>query len=143
MYIKKILLSFLVAFTFIGCSGISDADMRAAIESGDVSEVRDLASSDASYSVMNRENGRPLMEYANAKGGAAMAEALLGTSLTEKDLEFFMAKGMPSCMSSSNQDKDYCQCSLEKVYSNVTYLDIIDNTQSLRNSMANAAKECL
>lgn len=142
LYIKNILLSSLVAFTLIGCSGTSDADMREAIDSGSVSEVRDLASADASYSVMNHENGRPLMEYANAKGGTAMAEALLDTKLTEKDLDFFMKKGMPACMRTSNQDKDYCQCTLEKIYSSVTYLDIIDNTQQLRSTMGLAAEEC-
>jgi len=142
MYIKNILLSALVAFTFIGCSGTSDADMREAIDSGDVSEVRDLASADASYSVMNRDNGRPLMEYANAKGGIPMAEALLSTKLTDIDLEFFMKKGIPQCLRTSNQDEDYCQCSLEKVYSGVTYLDIIDNTRVLRDAMTSAAQEC-
>ncbi|MDF1879250.1 hypothetical protein JHD46_06310 [Sulfurimonas sp. SAG-AH-194-C20] len=140
--IKNILLSSLVAFSLVGCSGTSDADMREAIDSGDVSEVRDLASPDASYSVMKRENGRPLMEYANAKGGTAMAEALLDTKLTELDLEFFMNKGMPACMRTSNQDEDYCECSLEEVYSNVTYLDIIDSTQQLRSAMLTAAQEC-
>lgn len=140
--IKNILLSSLVAFTLIGCSGTSDADMREAIDSGDVSEVRDLASADASYSVMNRENGKPLMEYANAKGGTAMAEALLNTKLTEKDLAFFMHKGMPACMRTSNQNEDYCQCTLEKIYGSVTYLDIIDNTQQLHSAMSSAADEC-
>ncbi len=141
--IKSIIaISILGMVMFSGCSSTSDSDMREAINSGNVNEVKELASSDASYSVMNRENGKPLMEFAFKKGGTQMAEALLSTKLTDKDLEFFIHKGMPMCLRTSNQDKDYCECSLEKVYSSVKYLDIIDNTRALKEAMTNAAKEC-
>gem|GEM_PF-6053562 len=143
----KYILSTLLAFVFIvGCSSTpDDSDLRSAIDSGDMQEVRDTISSDGTYSLMQTVNGLNLMQYAKSKGGTKMAELVASTNLTQVDINYLVGKSFRSCMQTARGDnkEEYCECSLGKLYGEITYLDLIDNTSNLRRVMKSSAEECL
>jgi len=137
-----LLFGLLISIVVAGCSGgASEADLKSAIDSGNIEEVKSLVSANASYSLLSAN----LMQYAHSKHGVEMAEVIASTKMTQADIEFLTNKGMEKCIRNASGDdkEDYCKCSLGKLYTQITYLDLMDGTSNLKSAMASSAKDCL